>query len=202
MLTSKPTLPAAEQQIIRAKYSAKQIGLMDDNEKRRWGKSLLLKIHVITGWVIPESELMNILSDQFQKKLSESYADMNVEEIELSFRKGGTTVKDWGKAMNLALIDEVLIPYLEERKRLSHEVEEKGVPVVQKVYTDQELDNLHREDVENFYQRLRSGIVPEGIPTYFKDILEKDGLLKEETLVDFFTRKINSGAGNIYRRAD
>jgi hypothetical protein len=66
--------------------------------------------------------------------------------------------------------------------------------------TDQELDDLHRGDVEAFFQRCRSGIVPMGVPSYFKDILEKDGMLKDETVEVYLTRKLGDGSLNIYTK--
>jgi uncharacterized protein (DUF433 family) len=46
-----------------------------------------MKIHVITGWVIPvTSELYTILKDQFQKKITEDYGELNPDEIEFAFR--------------------------------------------------------------------------------------------------------------------
>lgn len=173
---------------------------MSKEEVERWGMALLVKIHVITGWTIPAAELLNILVDQFQKKMVESYPSMNVEEIEYAFRNNGTVVKDWGKAMNLALIDEVLIPYLEERKRLSHELEERKVPPPSpRIYSQEELWNIHRGDVEHFYQRLLNGYVPAKIPDYFTVVLEHDRLkTAKETLLEFFMRKLNAGVRNIY----
>lgn len=201
---SRQNLPpqgTPEGKILALKYTRKQIGQMNEHEVSGWGKALLVKIHVITGWTIPGAELLNILVDQFQKKLVESYPQMNPDEIEYAFRSGGTVVKDWGKAMNLALIDEVLIPYLEERKRLSHELEErKTPPPAARIYTDEELLNIQRGDVEAFFSRLQAGWVPNGpTPQYFADVLRKDGLLKPgETSDQFFTRKLQEGAKNIY----
>jgi len=173
---------------------------MNEQELSLWGNTLLLKIHVITGWVIPDSDLLVILVDQFQKKLIESYPDMNTDEIEFAFRQSGTTVKDWGKAMNLSLIDEVLLPYLGERKILSHELEErKAPPPAPVLLTDKQLDDIHRQDVENFYQRLRNGQIPYNIPEYFKTILVKDKLMKEEeNLTNFFVLRLGKQFENIY----
>lgn len=177
---------------------------MSEKEVLVWGKTLLLKIHVITGWNIPASDLLIILVDQFQKKMIESYPDMNVDEIEFAFRQSGTTVKDWGKAMNLSLIDEVLIPYLDERVRLSHAHEErKAKPPDQVILTDKELDDIHRQDVENFFQRCRNGKIPgNDLPVYFSGILKKDRLLiTGETVADFFVRRLGNGSKNIYIRS-
>lgn len=195
-----PALRDPDYKMIELKYKSKQIGLMTPQEMTVWGKALLLKIHVITGWTIPEKELLVILVDQFQKKLIESYPDMNVDEIEFAFRNSGTTVKDWGKAMNLSLIDEVLIPYLGERKILSHELEErKYPPPKQVILTEQQLEDIQRGDIEAFYQRCRNGITPYNLPVYFKPILVKDGLMKEdEELTNFFVQRLGSGSKNIY----
>jgi len=118
-----------------------------------------------------------------------------VDEIEYAFRQSGTTVRDWGKAMNLSLIDEVLIPYLGERKILSHTLEErKQPPPEQRIYTDAELDNLARWDVVRFYQGLRNGVTQHKIPEHLKDILVKDGVMKpEDALSTFFAERLGNG---------
>jgi hypothetical protein len=187
--------------MIKLKYKSKQIGIMSEQEVMLWGKTLLLKIHVITGWVIPDSDLLVILVDQFQKKLVESYPDMNPDEVEYAFRHSGTTVEDWGKAMNLSLIDKVLIPYLGERKILSHQLEERKLPPPPPmILTDQQLNDLHRSDVEMFYQRCRIGITPpKKLPDYYKAILVKDGLMKQEDdLSEFFVNRLGKGIENVY----
>jgi hypothetical protein len=193
-------LQEPDKQIIAMKYQSPQIGTMDPDTLRRHTKALLLKIHVITGWVI-EPELKDVLADQFRKHLIESYPNMNVDEIEFAFRKKGTVVKDWGKTFNLSLVDEVLIPYLEERKYASHEIEErKKEPPPVKIYSDEELDNFHRQWTEEFYQRIRSGRV-ENVPDYSRIILKKDGLIKEEKEADeYFVLALNKKRKNIYVR--
>lgn len=106
-----------------------------------YAKATLLKIHVITGWTIPKDDLLIILIDQFIKKLIEGYPNVNPEEIEYAFRNYGTTVKDWGKSMNLSLIDEVMIPYLEQRFELSR-VEEQKAPQIE---YKPDLEQIERE---------------------------------------------------------
>jgi hypothetical protein len=185
---------------LAKKYAAPRLATLNPVDLNTTCRVLLLKIHVITGWVIPANELMIILVDQFSKKLSESYGMLNVEEIEYAFRNQGTIIEDWGKEMNLNLLDKVLIPYLNQRLQVSQMEERKKDPPVQKFYTTQELDDLHRGDVEAFFQRCRSGVVPNGVPSYFKDILEKDGLLKDESVEVYFTRKLGDGSLNIYTK--
>ncbi len=97
---------------------------MAKDHRTKWGKALLVKIHVITGWVIPTGEMLTVLVDQFEKKLFESFPNFNPDEIEFAFRQFGTHVQDWGKQMNLAMIDEVMQPYMNRRYELS-QIEEK-----------------------------------------------------------------------------
>lgn len=92
--------------------------------------TLLVKIHVITGWEIPQKELMDILIDQFTKKILESYPLINSDEIEYAFRNKPITIKEWGKAMNLSLIDEVIQPYIESRFEIS-KIEERGQKLIE-----------------------------------------------------------------------
>lgn len=126
----KTTLGPEDQQIIKAKYQSQQFGKMAWEDLNTWASVLLIKINVITGWIIPD-ESLEILVDQFRKKLTESYANCNPDEVEYAFRNFGTAVKDWGKQMNLSLIDEVMVPYLGRRFELSRVEEQKAQPIPQ-----------------------------------------------------------------------
>lgn len=173
---------------------------MNQDEVNLWSKSLLLKIHVITGWTIPASDLLIILIDQFQKKLVENYSNINIEEIEFAFRNSGTTVKDWGKAMNLSLIDEVLIPYINQRVRLSIELEERmAVPAEQIIYSEENNRNWQRKMTEEAFQRLLSGNMDYLPKVLMTEILTYDGLLKGQ-LDDFLVNALNSGVKNLYKK--
>ncbi len=187
------------------KYRSKPIGEMTEGEVSKWGKGLLAKIHVITGWTIPNSdELLNILTDQFQKTLIEKYPMLNPDEIEYAFRHHGTSVEDWGKAMNLNLIDTVLVPYCHKRLAISEDERQinryKDTPP-QKIFTQEELEDLARGDAESQYQRFLRNIELKGLE-FDKSILQKDGLLKEgESVLDYFKRKKELGHRNIYVKA-
>lgn len=166
------------------------------------GKALLSKIHVITGWTIPNSpELLNILVDQFVKTLVEKYPSLNTDEMEYAFRQHGTSIEDWGKAMNLNLIDSVLTPYINHRFRISEDerrIKEGKGELEQKIFTDEELDNSAREDAERQYQGFLKQWPLKGIEIN-KVILQKDGLLLEgEGVIDFFKRRALKGHTNIY----
>lgn len=109
---------------------------MDTGELRVCAYGLLIKIKVVTGWSLPEEEFLDVLVDQFEKKLTESYRDVNVEEMEYAVRTYGTVVKDWGKLMNLSLIDDVMIPYLTKRVELSQIEESKAIPMLEQKLSD------------------------------------------------------------------
>lgn len=79
----------------------------------------------------------------------------------------------------------------------------KTLPPEPKLLTDEDLDNICRSDIEAFYQRCRSGIVPKAIPDYFKPILVKDGIMSEqEKLSDVMTKKLNSGIPALYAKTE
>lgn len=189
---------------------------MTDAEITFQGKGLLLKIYVITGWTIPEDDFtLLILIDQFQKLIVENYGILNTDEIEYAFRQN-TKIKDWGKQMNVQLIRQVLDPYCFERILLSEtEAVLKEPKPKQKLYTDEELLNFQREDIENYYQRLRNGRgYISVVPDYFRDVLIKDKLLlwipekidvlridaHYESVLEFFKRKSEEGFSSIYKK--
>jgi hypothetical protein len=190
----------SEKKIIELKYKSPQIANLNHIES--WGKMLMTKIHIITGWVMPEILFMDMFIEQFVKKLQEDYYDLNVDEIEYAFRSQGTTVKDWGKSMNLSLIDEVLIPYKAQRFEASKAEERAKYKPEQKIYTLEELENIQRADIEAFYQRCLNGVrPPDKLPDYFLPLLIKDGYLGEgsDDLHGFFSYWINRGYRYIYK---
>lgn len=111
--------------MLELKYASPTIRQMTEEEVDILADLLLPKIHMVTGWTIPEGTNSLILAEQFKLHLTEKYANMNSDEIMAAFRRSGTTTKDWGKSMNLNLIDQVLIPYLEQRFDLS-QIEEQA----------------------------------------------------------------------------
>ena len=192
-------LTPEERQVIVMKYKSKKLCEMHDGELSKWVKALLLKIHVITGWTIPANDLMKILLDQFQKKMMESYSDMNPDEIEFAFRNSGTVVEDWGKSMNLNLLDKVLIPYHASRFELSKIEEQIYAKPVQKIYEDWEIDSLNRKATEECFQRFRNGNTNYFPEILMKEILVKDGCMKQgKGVKDFFTELVKGGSTTIY----
>lgn len=198
LIVYEPIL-SPEKALIKLKYSAPCFSSLAANEQIMACKAILVRIHVITGWTLPTDSLLSVLVDQFLKKLNESYPLINSEEIEYAFRNYGTVVKDWGKSMNLSLIDEVLIPYMDERRKAS-DLEERNVKAKEIIYTDEQLKNFHRQWTEEWYQRIRRGQVEE-IPGYSKEILVIDKMIeKEEYASNFIVDCLNKGRKHLYER--
>lgn len=176
------------------------VSRLDPDKLAKEVKALIIKMNIITGWTYPDDNLYQaILEDQLRKKLTEDYPDLNFTEMEYAFRHFGTVVKDWGKSINLSLIDEVLITYKQSRMEVSNKEERTVKPPEQVIYTDEQLEYFVREDIENFYQRLRDGWIPKHVPEYFRAMLVKDGLMKEDDkLADFFVQRLGKGFANIY----
>ena len=189
--------------VIKKKYESKQIKDMSDAELLTEVSKAFQRIHVITGWNLPDdNEYIKILSEEFCLKLKEDFYMMNFPEIVYAFRKNGIGIKDWGKNMNLDLICNVLGDYCVERTRISFE-EEKIIlnPPAVKINTQDELDNIHRKWTEEFYQRIRSGKI-EMVPAFTEDILIKDGLLeKGHSVSAFFVKSLNEQRENIYKKS-
>lgn len=200
---------------------------MDAAEVSKWAKALLLKIHVITGWVIPSNDaLYNVLVDQFQKQLVEKYFELNPDEIEFAFRSEGTLIEDWGKDLNLNLIDKILLKYLNNRYKVSN-AEEQLNHQKNRAEFDLKTSVNWRGQVEENYQYfiygsrffrkkmhpfeydqleedgfISKGSYKERFGMYQKRILKSDqelsDLAKERTVLQLFRLAAKSGFKNLY----
>lgn len=136
-------------------------------------RGLLLKIHAITGWKIPEDEAMIfVLQDQFQKLLLEKYFKYNFDEVEYAFRTHGTSIKDWGKSLNLSLIDEAMAPYVSARLEVSKIEEQSAMNNTEKKeegVTDEQLWNDLSLRVRN------DNLTIDFIPVHLYEWKDKEG---------------------------
>jgi hypothetical protein len=139
---------------------------MNDVELLLSAKIALLKIGVITGWQTPADAQLEVLIDQFTKKLREGYSNVNADELEFAFRSN-STVKDWGKSMNLALIDEVMAPYLEARHSISR-IEETANKPPQKAIEDIKMtdEELLKASFETYRVINNCNFIPESLWPY------------------------------------
>ena len=155
---------------------------MEEAEVEVWAEALLIRISVTTGWSLPDQKVYSILTEQFRKKLVESYSRLNPEEIEYACRNYSPGVQDWGKKINLSLIDEVVRPYLQKRMELSKQ-EEYAIlpPPPKKVESTSNFSMLRWLAQEIRY--IRTGKPIELVPHELYDYLDKRGKItatKEE----------------------
>lgn len=158
--------------MLAVKYQSKRFGEYDSEDLKNHSMALLFRIHTITGWKLPDDEFfLNALVSEFEKFLIERYSDLNPDEISYAFRNYGPGVIDWGKSMNLFLIDEPISKYLSVRKCLSDIEERKTIQETNLIapITD---DNELIETVKSVFLKTgKAGL----IPTKVYDILEKSG---------------------------
>ena len=152
-------MTSEEKDMYAIKYAARPIKDLPAAELPKYAKALIFRIHTISGWNVPDDDFfLNALVSEFTKLLTESYKDLNVEEIAYAVRNYGLEVKDWGKNMNLSLIDKPIAEYRRVRQCLS-EVEERKKSVAGITYkpTEEELINMRRQVVEQRYQSFLKG---------------------------------------------
>lgn len=190
-------------QVIQHKYAGKRIGEMQDTELLTKVAECLLRIHIITGWNLPDDKVyVQTLTEELLIKLKDSFYMLNFSEIVFAFRKNGLGIKDWGKNMNLDLICNVLGVYCEDRLRLSLE-EERIASIkeaVQVIYTDEQILNQRRGHIEAAFQCMKTGRIPV-MHIYFPEVLHMDGLITravDEAMTEFFVKALSDGRQNIY----
>ena len=114
------SLAPEEQAILSVKYRLPRISETSAIDIPRHAKGLLFRLHTITGWKLPEDDLfLNTLVSEFTQYLVEKCGDLNPEEISYAFRHYALDVQDWGKSMNISLIDKPLQEYRERRRQVS-----------------------------------------------------------------------------------
>ena len=159
---------------------------MQDAELQVTAKMILLRLHAVTGWAIPANEIMHILVDEFKKKISESYKNVNADEFSYAVRTYGPDVKDWGKAINLSLIDEVIQPYLAHRFEISRMEEYKSKPLMieNKESTD---DKAMNEWLQETKERVLNGTYSiELLPVQLYDYAMLNGFLDTTKKAEYF----------------
>lgn len=117
-------------EMAQAKYSGLRIiDLKSEENFQIISQTILLRICASTGWKMPQNEYMaNALVKEFTLYLGENCKDMAVEEIMYSIRNYGLQVQDWGKDINLQLINQPLEDYRQARIELSRLEEQKAIP--------------------------------------------------------------------------
>lgn len=171
---------------------------MSENEILIVSNGILFKISVITGWSIPNDKTyQDALVAEINFKCIEDYYDLTIEEVMYAMRNYSKHVEDYGKALNLQLIDKVIDLYRKDRMRVSL-LEQSKLKEEQRIFSEAELENSERENVEICYQRFLKAI-PLNYPAALAPIMIKDGLIKDEsTVVEYFKHHAASGSKNLY----
>ncbi|MGE9312854.1 hypothetical protein ACLOAU_14495 [Niabella sp. CJ426] len=135
--------------------------------------------------------------------IKDNYGGHTISEIRLAFDKavsGKLDIDDVNCYENFspAYFGKIMNSY--RRWASQQYYQEVKEDFIQKNYSESELENMQRQWTEEFYQRIRSGYV-EKVPDYAKDILIKDGIVKNsDDVYQFFSYKLNSGVTNIYQK--
>jgi hypothetical protein len=137
----------------------------------------------------------------------ENFGGNNVDEIRLAF--------EMGIAGKLGFLEnESIVPFenfsclyfssvmnayrrwsAQEYRQIAMKIEP---PPPQRIFTQEELDDGFREDVERQYGSYLRGYDLRGIE-FNKEILVKDGLIMEdETVIDLFRKSVEKGMPHIY----
>ncbi len=138
------TLTVEENRVLALHEEGKPLKHMEAAEFSINAKALLLKISVATGWKMLEGNALNVLIDQFSKKLKEDYLSLTCAEIEYAFRNV-SEIKSWGASFNLQLIDKVLIPFINNRASI-RETRDKTFKELPPEKIDQKLSDQQSYD--------------------------------------------------------
>jgi hypothetical protein len=171
---------------LKLKYILPRISDTPAIDVGRHAKGLLFRLHTITGWKLPDDEyFLNTLVSEFTQYLVEKCGDLNPEEIAHAFRHYSLGIQDWGKSMNLSLIDEPIREYRIRRRELS-ELEER-LSMQQKAVKSGELTAATcdwSKEWEELKEKAKNGQIRNAViltPVY--DWLVREGILtlsKEE----------------------
>jgi hypothetical protein len=168
-------------------------------ERQKELKKFLLTLHVITGWPIPDNELMLIFLNQLEKKLIEDYPYLNLVEIEAAFRKNPGTA-NYGASFNLRLIDEVLYTFKGIRAEVDRKCQEAAKNSLKiDPMTDEEMINEARGQIAFYYEQRKKGNNRPRIFPFWAEVLKMDGFIQYEADIEiFFTKCLEDKKSLIY----
>lgn len=114
----KRSLLPEESEILNLKYSALRFAGMNMEAIAIQADLLLLKIHTITGWKMPDARLMKILTEEFTIYLRSKL--VNANEVEHAFRLYSSRIdKEFGTSLSIMLISQVMEQYFDVRYSIS-----------------------------------------------------------------------------------
>lgn len=186
-------------ELISRKYEAPAFGTLTDEQLNLTALKILLTVQAISGWQLPDKEILDILITQLTLKLKESYPKVNIKEVEYAFRN--YSVKEYGKNFNLFIFDEVLEPYLRQRSEASKEEETKQpkqLPM-QEITKEEKL-----QDIAEYRERtdLNENTI-HLIPYYLHDWILELGLMEvsEAEKFELYDKATKLKLNQIYKAA-
>lgn len=184
---------------IERKYEAPAFGQLTDEQLNLTALKILLTVQAISGWQLPDKDILDILIIQLTLKLKESYPKVNIKEVEFAFRN--YSVKEYGKNFNLFIFDEVLEPYLRQRADASKQEETKQpkqLPM-QEITKEEKLQDIaeYRERVDLNENTIHL------IPYYLHDWILELGLIEisEQEKFDLYDKATKLKLNQIYKAA-
>jgi hypothetical protein len=173
--------------VLTVKYAAKPFAQLTPVEQDAHSIALLLKINVVTGWPVPESdEVQNILAQQLKLYLIENWPLYNVDEIMYAMRSYATVLNNWGKNMNLNLIGAALLEYEKERSDISALEESKAIAQQTNLLT---MPADWKELCEMYYQDYLSGKLHLPImPAELYDEFVRCSMMAQDAYEDYLTQ--------------
>lgn len=184
----------SEARMLELKYTGKRIAQMESDELNLSTRKMLINISVITGWTLPPNEVyLNLFVDQLLQKMKEAYGSITEAEIEYAFRNKPSDVKDWGKPINLAMIDDVIRPFLQQRFELSEQEQQFSNQLLQLPTSSKVLDDAEWQEWLEDIAKYEINKIP--CDSY--DYLERKGelLLSKYQKHDYMARSIAHVAG-------
>lgn len=187
--------------ILATRDTAPAVQKLDPYQLRSSLAGLLIRASVITGWPLPKSEVYQILLDEFEKLLLESYPILNIKDLEYAFRHFGDE-KEYGKEMNLSLIKGVLMSYWADRQEAVRNAKDKPENTFKQIiYSDEQMENEIRGKIEVFYQLKLKGVKEPLWMDFWAETLLKDGFIKDVDQVDEFVKFcLDTKCPNIYKK--
>jgi hypothetical protein len=154
---------------------------MDDLEVVGTLQGLLFRVKVVTGWRLPElPEERRVLYSELALHLQQKWATFNQEEVMYAIRNFSGT--DWGKDVNVQLLDEALQHYADLRKELSKMEEQKSFKPVALLQGAVDW----KEVIEMDYQHFLAGQLNIHLmPHQAYDECVSIGYIAEDTYEDF-----------------
>lgn len=141
-------------EIIKAKYAGPRFSVLSalgEQVINQAAEVCLFKICVITGWQLPDSpNFQTALEGEFAKYCAEKLSDLTPEEIAFAMRNYALEVKDWGKYVNLQLINEPINAYRSARAEASRFEEQKRT-------VTQEIEGPKDTDWSDTWEKLIKG---------------------------------------------